>query len=262
MIKSGQHLLLSLMACAMSAAQVCRAQSPSNFELLELKTTLEASARQITEKDATIAAQKAQNSALTQNVASANSQAAQARESYEKLRGVIEGLGVGALEGNADQVRERLLAALSDMNLLKEELKRNSEAHMSLSEAALAYAKATPSADLDAGKKLEAALASSDKVLSSQVGGAATDAPKADLHNVKIVSVKPELALGVLNAGSKDGVRVGMPFAVVREDRQIAKAVVVEVRKAVAGFILQDVVSSAAPVRVGDRGVIEAEQSF
>jgi hypothetical protein len=37
---------------------------------------------------------------------------------------------------------------------------------------------------------------------------------------------------------------------------------VVEVRKSVAGFILQDVVSSAAPIRVGDRGVIEAEQSF
>ena len=124
------------------------------------------------------------------------------------------------------------------------------------------YAKATPTADLEAGKKLETALASSEKVLRTASGTAASETPAADLHDLKIVSLKPELALGVLNAGSRDGVRVGMPFAVVREDRQIAKAIVVEVRKSVAGFILQDVVSSAAPIRVGDRGVIEAEQSF
>lgn len=262
MYTSGKFFFLSLMACAMGVGQNCRAQSPSSFEVLELKTTLEAAARRNNELESQVQTQKAQAAALTQNLASANSQSMQARESYEKLRGVLEGLGIGALEGGADQVRERLLAALSDMKVLGEQRSRITEALLGLSEAALNYAKATPTADLEAGKKLETALASSEKVLRTAAGTAASETPAADLHDLKIVSLKPELALGVLNAGSRDGVRVGMPFAVVREDRQIAKAIVVEVRKSVAGFILQDVVSSAAPIRVGDRGVIEAEQSF
>ena len=258
----GKSLILSLLACAMSGAGVCRAQGGNNFELLELKTTLEVSARQLNEKEAQIQAQKAQIAALSQNLASANSQASQAREGYEKLRSVLEGLGIGALEGSADQVRERLLAALSDMKVLGEQRAKISEALLNLSEAALSYCKATPTADLEAGRKLEAALAVSEKVLRSSAAGAVAEIPAADLHNLKIVSLKPELSLGVLNAGSRDGVRVGMPFAVFREDRQVAKAVVVEVRKSVAGFIVQDLVSAASPVRVGDRGVIEAEQSF
>lgn len=262
MMKPGQSLLLSLMVCTMGGAQVCRAQSATNFELLELKTTLEASARKINEQEVQLQALKAQAGALTQNLASANHQAAQARESYEKLRSVLEGLGIGALEGNADQVRERLLAALSDMKVLGEQRSQISEVLINLSESALNYAKATPTADLEAGKKLESALAASEKALRTSAAAATGDAPAANLHDLKVVSIKPELALGVLNAGARDGVRVGMPFAVYREDRQVAKAVVVEVRKSVAGFILQDVVGSAAPVRVGDRGVIEAEQSF
>ena len=257
----GKTLIISLMVCTMGAVGASRAQQ-TDLEVLELKTTLEASARKINEVEGQYQAQKAQVSALTQNLASANNQAVQARESYERLRSVLEGLGVGALEGGADQVRERLLAALSDMKVMGEQRAKVSEALLNLSEAALAYAKTTPTADLNAGKKLETTLATAEKVLRSSSSVSSGEAPAADLHDLKIVSLKPELSLGVLNAGSKDGVRVGMPFAIYREDRQIAKAVVVEVRKAVAGFVVQDLVSTADPVRVGDRGVIEAEQSF
>jgi len=174
----------------------------------------------------------------------------------------MEGLGVGALEGSTDQVQDRLLAALKDLRLVDEQKRKATEALMSLSETALAFAKTSQSADPEARKKLDQALDNAEQVVRSASNTGTAEAAPGDLHNGRVVSTKDEQGVIVLNLGARDGVKVGMPFSIFREDRPIAKALVVDVRKSICGAVVQEVSNNKVPVQVGDRGKVAIDRSF
>ncbi|MBL9117831.1 MAG: hypothetical protein JNJ83_22675 [Verrucomicrobiaceae bacterium] len=253
----GISIVLVLAWSPLSPAQ--QSGESGNIELLELKTTLEASARQIRELEAQLAASKVQITTLTQSVAAANSDAAQAREQFEKLRTVLEGLGIGALEGSRDQVQEKLLAALSDLRIVDDQKRNVTDALMALSEAALVFAK-----NNDASSKgaLDVALSRAEEAVRTSSGAGTTSESATDLHNAKVVSWKPEAALTVLNVGSRQGVRVGMPFTLYRGEQPIAQVLVVDVRKSVCGAVVQESLAQGAVPTVGDRGQIDPNRAF
>lgn len=250
-----------LMALAMGSGGVCKAQQ-GNLELLELKTTLEVSARRISDLEAQIAAQRAQNTAITQSLTSVTNEANQSREGYEKLRGLMEGLGISALEGNGDPTRERMIAALSDLRLVDDQKRKLSDALVALSEASLNLAKAAQGVDPVALKKLDDSLALADQAIRASTSVGSQDAAAIDLHQAKVIAMKSEAGVAVLNVGSKDGVKVGMPFAVYRQDKPVAKVMVVDVRKSVSGVVVQQLANNANPVQIGDRGAIDTERNF
>ena len=261
MIRISANFRLLFMASAMGTCCVGSAQE-GNLELLELKTTLEASARRIGDLEAQLSAQRAQNAAVTQSLSSMTNEASQSREGYEKLRGLMEGLGVSVLDSGGDQTRERMIAALSDLRLLDEQKKRLSEALVALSEASLNLAKASQGAPSVIVTKLDDALALADQAIRSASAVGGDEGAPVDLHQAKVVAMKTESGVAVLNVGSKDGVKVGMPFAVYRQDKPVAKVLVVDVRKSVSGVVVQQLVSSAVPIQVGDRGAIDTQRNF
>ena len=63
----------------------------------------------------------------------------------------------------------------------------------------------------------------------------------------------PEIGLIVLNVGRKGGVRVGMPLEILRTDRRIGTALVVDVRDSICGAVLNKLVSENDDVKIGDR---------
>ena len=132
---------------------------------------------------------------------------------------------------------------------------------MGLSEASLAFAKASPPADLAVKEGLNKALANGEKAL----GGtklAAVDAPAnaGDLHDARVVSLKDDLGVAVLNVGSRHGVHPGMPFTIFRQDKPVARALVVDVRQSVCGAVLRDLVAKDDPVKIGDTGRVETSK--
>ncbi len=255
------RIALVAMVCAGRPIAVV-AQQTGSLELLELKTTLETSARQIRELEAQLAAAKVQATNLTQGLASANTEAAQAREQYEKLRGVIEGLGIGALEGNRDQNQEKLLAALSDLRLVDEQKRNVTGSLMELSEAALVFVKNSGGGDSDSRSALETALAKSETVIRAASGAGVIGSATDDLHSVKVTNWKPEASLAVLDVGSTSGVRVGMPFTIYREEQPVAQVLVVDVRKFICGAVVQETLMKGAVPNKGDRGQIDPNRAF
>jgi DNA-directed RNA polymerase subunit F len=239
-----------------------KGQQTSNLEVIEAKAQLETSARLVNELEAKLAAEKVRTASLTQSLAAATSQATQATESYKRLRELMEGLGVGALEGSTDEVQNRLLAALKDLRLVDEQKHKVSEALVSLSESALAFAKSAQSSDPEALKKLNQALESSEAVVRAASITGTAEANPGDLHNGRVISFKEEQGVVVFNLGARDGVKVGMPFSIYREDRPIAKALVVDVRKSLCGAVVQEVINNKVPVQVGDRGKVATDRSF
>ncbi|MBK8038626.1 MAG: hypothetical protein IPK22_16085 [Verrucomicrobiaceae bacterium] len=249
-------------ALLLAVGGVVRAQSDVNLELRELHTTLAVAAQKIQKLEAEAASSKDKCDALAQSAAAANSETGELRDRYEKLRGLLEGLGISALETSKDQAQERLLAALSDLRIVKQQRDELAHSLMEVAEASVNLARSAPNADPSAADTLNKTLTAADGLL-SKVGNTSPveNSQAADLQNARVVSLKSELGIAVLSLGRKDGVKPGMPFEIFREDKPIAKVLITEVRQSVCGAIVQELADNTDPVRVGDRGRAETTAS-
>ena len=109
---------------------------------------------------------------------------------------------------------------------------------------------------------LEARLRSVSEALGipgsdSGAGNSKSAAMPGSLTDGMVVSIKEELSLVVANVGSRQGVRVGMPFKVVRDDHIIGTVRVVDVREKICGAVIQSLDSEKNKIKVGDRLMVE-----
>jgi hypothetical protein len=244
-----QRSILPLAAMVMLGG----AQAQTSFELQELNTTLQIAAQKIQALEAQVAAAKDKNDALAQSAAASNQEALELKDRYERLRGLLEGLGISALENNREQTQDRLLSALSDLRISETSRQKLADSLMQLAEASLVFAKTVPNPDAAAGDQLQKALVKAEATLDRASAHPSHDTtPAVDLQDARIVSLKNELGIAVIGVGSRDGVKPGMPFEIYREDKPIAKILVTEVRHSVSGAVVQELASVSDPVRVGD----------
>jgi hypothetical protein len=106
---------------------------------------------------------------------------------------------------------------------------------------------------------LETEMRSSSELLGlpgPQQAAAASDAA-GSLTDARVISVKDELALVVANLGRRQGVKIGMPFQVWREGRQIGIVRVVDVRESISGAVVQSM-DPSQKVKVGDTLRVDA----
>ncbi|MES2506976.1 MAG: hypothetical protein V4599_09745 [Verrucomicrobiota bacterium] len=239
------------------------AQAQTAFELQELNMTLQVAAQKIQALESQLAASKDKTDALTQSAAAANQEANDLKDRYEKLRGLLEGLGIAALENSTDQTQGRLLSAISDLRIAETSRQKLADSLMELAEASLQFAKTVQTPDAASSDRLSKALTKAEAVLTAAAAPEGTaPAEPANLQDARIVSLKPDLGIAVLSVGSRDGVKPGMPFEIYREDKPIAKILVTEVRSSVSGAVVQELANAADPVKVGDRGKVDINRSF
>jgi len=244
------------------AVSLVNVSAQDRLELQELHTTLQVAAAKIQALEAQILASKDKNDALAQSAAAANAESSDLKDRYEKLRGLLDGLGVGALENSKDQTQERLLAALSDLRIMKEQRDELANSLIELAESGMGLMKSAQNADPAAADRLNKAITKADSALVKAGGGQTEGQPAGDMQNARVVSLKNELGIAVLSIGAKDGVKPGMPFEIFREDKPIAKVLVTEVRSSVCGAVVQELASATDPVRVGDRGRVDLNKSL
>jgi hypothetical protein len=146
--------------------------------------------------------------------------------------------------------------------IVSQQKESTNEALIALSEAALVYAKNTPGADDASKQALEDALTKAEEVIRAASGTSVATTAGADLHDAKVVSWKPDAALAVLDVGSRDGVRVGMPFTLFRGEQPLAHVLVVDVRKLICGAVVQETLAQGAVPAVGDRGQVDPNSAF
>jgi hypothetical protein len=68
-----------------------------------------------------------------------------------------------------------------------------------------------------------------------------------------VISVREEWSFVVGNLGEKQGVKIGMPLRVMRDDRKIATLRVVDVRQKICGAVIQEMDLKKEKIKVGDR---------
>lgn len=244
-----------LLSSQLAGAQVrTTTKSARSIELEELKTALAVARKQLDEERVRANALDETRKALAESLAAANSEARRERAAYQDLLIKMEAMGVDLLNIDEKSLQQRLLKAVRAAELEREQSGKLAQQLIELSEAVAGYLKtAGTGGDAEASTKsaLETELQSTDVVLGLR-------APKASKAPVtvsrgKVVSMDPEIGLIVLNVGRKGGARVGMPIEILRTDRPIGSAMVVDVRDSICGAVLNELVSENDDVRIGDR---------
>jgi hypothetical protein len=183
------------------------------------------------EMQATIAELRAQNATLQRSLVQANK--------AEK-------------DGN-----DRLVQAASDLELARERTTELETAATKVIASVADYLRQAVVSDPDSRARLETALRELDAILGFR-HKPRPEVVTGALQQAKVVSIDQESGLIVLNLGEEQGAKVGMTFDLFRAQQRYGKAVLADVRKAVAGAFVELDPSADAPL-YGDTAVLRTE---
>ena len=245
------------------AIGVC-AQAQGNSSLSESKNetvTRSATAEPATTEDEELRRQLsiAQESvkALTSSLAESNAEAEELRRKYSDLQLRMEALGLASANKDRTKLEQRLLAAVSDLQLSQKTRDEYRDQMLRLNEAILRYIKTSQGDDAQARMDVETQLRSTNELVTKSTNP--PEAPEPSLMDGAVISVKEEWSFVVGNLGEKQGVKIGMPMRVMRDDRKIATVRVVDVRQKICGAVVQEMDSKKERIKVGDRLQVDAQ---
>lgn len=239
LIRTLPALLAAVVVCAPGTSG-----QEASFDAVEARTALKAALAQNQELQERVSAEKAANNAMAVKVGILSSEASTAREELAALKLRAEATGA---TGDTRGLEQRVLDALNDLRLTREVQTATEQRLHLLVEAVQTVLRA----DADTAPALRGSL--------EQALAATTDsAPPAEptpspirIESSRIVSVKPDQRLLVVNAGRLAGMKPGTPLRIYRNDRPLASAVVVEVRSTLSGSLVTQLEGDDFP-QVGD----------
>lgn len=252
MTKFRNRTFAACCALAVAFAGLCSvvavAQGASSVREQELKAALSVSQKQIAELREQLNRAEIQRKDLVNALAGAVKNSEQQVAASRDMQLKLQAFGVDLFTMEEGSLEQRLLKAVRDLDISQQELERRTKRLHEISESYLKYVQATPEAS-EGDRK--AAMASIDKA-GKALKDIADSEPAADVSDSQIVSVDQEIGLVVFDAGREAGVRVGTPIAVLRGERPIFSAMIVDVRDAISGAVLQDRLADVENVSVGD----------
>jgi hypothetical protein len=190
---------------------------------------------------------------LTTSLAESNAEAELFRRKFSDLQLRMEALGLASASKDRAKLEQRLLTAVSDLQLAQKERDQYRDQMMQLSETMLRYLKTAEGGDPQARMDVETQLRS----MNALVDNAAKAQPQnGSLLDGSVISVKEEWSFVVGNFGAREGVKIGMPLRVKRGDDVVAKLRVVDVRERICGAVIQE--SGKEKIKVGDRLEVDA----
>ncbi len=195
---------------------------------------------------------------LTSSLAESNAEAELFRRKYSDLQLRMEALGLAAAGKDRSKLEQRLLTAVSDLQLAQKERDEFRDQMLQLDEAMLQYLKTSQGGDAQARMDLETQLRRANDLVGRSTHTLSAVA-QPGLMDGSVVSVKEEWSFVVGNIGEKQGVKIGMPLRVMRGERKIASLRVVDVRERICGAVVQEMDSEKEKIKVGDRLQVDAK---
>jgi hypothetical protein len=192
---------------------------------------------------------------LTQSLAESNADAEVFRRKFADLELRMEALGLASASKDRTKLEQRLLTAVSDLQLAQKERDQYRDQMMRLSETMLHFLKTAEGGSPQARMDVEAQL----RAMNALVEGGSKAAPNdSSLLDGSVISVKDEWSFVVGNFGAKQGVKIGMPLRVKRGEQVIGTLRVVDVRERICGAVIQE--SGKEKIKVGDRLEVDARR--
>ncbi len=170
----------------------------------------------------------------------------------------VEALG-GSVSGSQGKLEQRLLSSVSEIQQLEFKNSALVAAIIRLTEAMSQLKIPSGSSDGTGQLVVEEAIREARAALGVSNRGVEALAVALTLGDGAVISVKEEMLLVVANLGRAQGVRVGMPFRVIRGNNIVGSVRVVEVRERFAGAVVQSLISVENRIRIGDRLIVETQ---
>jgi hypothetical protein len=233
--------------------------SESKIENAEAKVTAATLLSQNAELRKQLSLENESVKTLTDSLAESNAEAELFRRKFSDLQLRIEALGLDSVNKDRAKLEQRLLTAVSDLQLQQKERDQYRDQMLRLTEALLQFLQTSQGGDGRARMELEAQLRSTNALIGKSKAGPQSKQPT--LMDGRVISVKEEWSLVVGNFGEKQGVKLGMPLRVMRDDRLIATLRVVDVRQKICGAVIQELGSEKDKIKVGDTLQVDARQS-
>ncbi len=252
--------MLVCLALAPGLAAEDSSLSDPNLEVAEARVTSETLFSQNDLLRKQLSLDRETQKTLTDSLVVSNAEAELFRRKYAELQTRMDALGVESVSKDRAKLEQRLLKAVSDLQLMNKEKEAYREQLLKLTETMLRYVKSTESADPQARSEVEMQLRATNRLLSAQ-DSALNDAATPNLMDGKVLSVKEEWSLVVGNLGAQQGVKIGMPLRVVRSGKTVATLRVVDVREKISGAVIQELDSEKVKIKVGDRLQVDARQN-
>jgi len=190
---------------------------------------------------------------LTTSLAESNAEAELFRRKFADLELRMEALGLASASKDRAKLEQRLLTAVSDLQLAQKERDQYRDQMMQLSETMLRYLKTAEGGDAQARMDVEAQLRGMNALVDKSTKA---QPQNGSLLDGSVISVKEEWSFVVGNFGAREGVKIGMPLRVKRGDDVVARLRVVDVRERICGAVIQE--SGKEKVKVGDRLEVDA----
>lgn len=194
---------------------------------------------------------------LTESLALANNEAEVFKRQANDLALRLEALGVSGLEGRSDKLEQRLLGAVRELRSAQDRLESYRSQLVSFVETVQLLTSRAADMDPEIRMKLETEIRKTNELLG------ASDAPQApaveaSLTDASVSDFKADLSLVVANVGERHGVKLGMPFQVIRDGRLVGSVKVIDVRERISGAIVQHLENEKNPIKIGDRLKVDA----
>src|SRR6266536_2741789 len=197
---------------------------------------------------------------LTSSLAESNAEAELFRRKFSDLQLRMEALGLASANKDRAKIEQRLLTAVSDLQLAQKERDEYRDQMLRLNEAVLRYLKTSQSGDAQARMDVEAQLRGTNALVARSTS-APPQSAQPNLMDGSVISVKDEWSFVVGNFGEQQGVKIGMPLRVMRGERKIATLRVVDVRQKICGAVIQEMDSEKEKIKVGDRLQVDARSN-
>jgi multidrug resistance efflux pump len=162
------------------------------------------------------------------------------------------------MDNDPSRLEARLLQAIRELRVLKEKNQAAIEQLVRLSEAITVLVKTSGEIKTEARVAVEAELRETAQILgASEINAFGIE---TNLQDAQVVDFKEDLSLLVANVGTANGVKVGMPFKILRDGQLIGNAKVIDVRERISGAVIQNLSSENTRVEKGDLLRVDAKK--
>lgn len=196
---------------------------------------------------------------LSEGIAASNMESEIFKRQLVEANLRLEAIGLANLENDPSRLEARLLQAIRELRVLKEKKQAASEQLVRLSEAITILVKTSTNLKPEARMAVEAELRKAAEILGASAA-LAPDAVNASLQDAIVVDFKEDLSLLVANVGTAHGVKVGMPFRILRDGQLVGNAKVIDVRERISGAVIQNLASDTLRVEKGDNLRVDARK--
>ena len=196
---------------------------------------------------------------LTDSIIISNTEAEICKQELNNFR-VLNSLSLKNNDtNNVKNIESKLLQCLNQLSNLQKKHEQVKEQLIKLSESIKILTISSSAVNPQARATIEEELRKTNALL-TEPNNADSIQNQATLQNASIINKQANIGLVVANIGKAQGVAIGMPFQIFRNNKLIGLAKVIDTRNQISGLVIQNLIIDNIQPEVGDILKVDAQK--